>query len=342
MKESGMDTLNVLIIEDSESDANLELRQLEKTGSRLYHERVETADEMKAALDLIAWDVVIADDKLPQFNASGALTILKRTGMDIPFIVVSGTIGEETAVGLMKAGAHDYLMKDKLIRLVPAVKREIAEAQVRRERQQAEKALRASQERYRILSEASHDMIFIVNRDDIVEYVNAAAAEFLHKRPEEVIGKPHASFFPEEISQRQLRSLLDVFDSGDSKYVESRTVYDNQVTWLSTWLVPMKDERGDVSAVMGVSRDISNQKWLEEDKEKLRHRLQEALTEVKALSGLLPICSVCKKIRDDRGYWQQVEIYIQQNTNATFTHGVCPECFPKLYPEYDPSKPDDP
>jgi len=94
-------------------------------------------------------DIIISDYKLPQFNASVALTLLQKTGLDIPFIVVSGTIGEETAVELMKAGAHDYLMKDNLARLAPAVKRELDEAHGRRERKQAEKALRKSEERYR-------------------------------------------------------------------------------------------------------------------------------------------------------------------------------------------------
>jgi hypothetical protein len=86
---------------------------------------------------------------------------------------------------------------------------------------------------------------------------------------------------------------------------------------------------------MGVSRDITNRKWLEEDKQKLLNKLQDALSQVKTLNGLLPICSMCKKIRDDKGYWQQVESYIQKHTDATFTHGVCPDCFPKLYPDFD-------
>jgi hypothetical protein len=110
------------------------------------------------------------------------------------------------------------------------------------------------------------------------------------------------------------------------------------VIWLGTWLVPIRDDTGQVSAVMGVSRDITNRKWLEEDKQKLLNKFQKALTQIKTLSGLLPICSVCKKIRDDKGYWQQVEGYIQKHTDAKFTHGVCPDCFPKLYPEFNPAE----
>ncbi|MGD1046812.1 MAG: PAS domain-containing protein [Bacteroidota bacterium] len=336
-----MYTLNVLIIEDSESDAALIIRKLKKAGYTIHHERVETAEEMKAALAMIAWDIIIADYKLPQFNAPAALTLLKKSDLDIPFIVVSGTIGEETAVELMKAGAHDYLMKDKLIRLVPTVKREIAEAQVRRERQQMIKALRASEERYRTLSEAAHDMIFIVSRDDLVEYVNTSAAGLFHQRPEEIIGKTRASLFPPEASRGQQRFLQNVFETGMPKYVESKTELIDQVTWLGTWLVPLLDDIGQVTGVMGVARDITNQKWLEEDKQKLLNKLQKALTQIKTLSGLLPICSVCKKIRDDKGYWKQVEDYIQNHTDVTFTHGVCPDCFPKLYPDFDSTKPEE-
>jgi PAS domain S-box-containing protein len=333
-----MDILRVLIIEDSESDADLVLRQLKKAGYLITYERVETADEMKAALNTRLWDIIISDFKLPQFNATNALALLQKTGLDIPFIVVSGTIGEETAAGLMKAGAHDYLMKDKLTRLAPAIKRELDEAQGRHERRQAEKALRESEERYRTLSEAAQDMIFIINKNDLVEYVNSSAAQLFNQKPEDIIGKQRSSLFPPDISISQTRSLQNVFESGKSNYVESTAVHGDQQTWLGTWLVPLRIEKGQVTAVLGVSRDITNQKWLEEDKQKLLNKLQEALAQVKTLSGLLPICSVCKRIRDDNGYWQQVEGYIQKHTDATFTHGVCPECFPKLYPDFDPTK----
>ena len=106
--------LRVLIVEDSKSDAELVLRQLEKSEYSIHYERVETAKDMEAALEKQTWDIVISDYKLPGFNAPAALAILQKTKLDIPFIVVSGSIGEETAVELMKAGASDYLMKDKL------------------------------------------------------------------------------------------------------------------------------------------------------------------------------------------------------------------------------------
>jgi len=131
-----------LHIEDSESDAALVLRLLEKAGYEVHATRVETGAEMRHALSICAWDVIIADYYLPEFGAPAALRMLQESGHDIPFLVVSGVIGEEVAVSMMKAGAHDYLIKGALARLGPAVEREIRDAHVRWERRQAEEELR--------------------------------------------------------------------------------------------------------------------------------------------------------------------------------------------------------
>ena len=120
--------LRVLIVEDIESDAAQTIRQLERAGHEVEWERVETADDMRDALRRRVWDVVISDYHMPQFNAPAALAVVRKASLDIPFIVVSGAIGEETAVKMMRLGAQDYLMKDNLSRLVPAVVREIGRA----------------------------------------------------------------------------------------------------------------------------------------------------------------------------------------------------------------------
>jgi PAS domain S-box-containing protein len=137
--------LRVLMVKDSESDAGPLVRRLQQAGYDLAHERVDTADDLRAALAQPDWDIVIADYQMPRFSAPAALEILKASGRDLPFIIVSGTIGEEKAVAMMKAGAHDYVIKDNLARLVPAVERELREAEGRRERQRAEEALLTSE-----------------------------------------------------------------------------------------------------------------------------------------------------------------------------------------------------
>ncbi|TSA45491.1 MAG: hybrid sensor histidine kinase/response regulator [Deltaproteobacteria bacterium] len=131
--------IRTLIIEDSEDDAWLVVRLLQKEGYDPAYERVETRDAMHEALERETWDVIICDYKMPRFNGLEALKLYKDKGLDIPFIIVSGAIGEETAVAAMISGAHDYVMKNNLSRLVPAVQRELREAESRRELKQAEK-----------------------------------------------------------------------------------------------------------------------------------------------------------------------------------------------------------
>ena len=139
--------LRVLQVEDSIRDASFTELALVKAGYTLYSERVVTAAEMRAALEKQPWDVIISDYRLPQLDAPAALSLLHASGRDIPFIVVSGAIGEELAVAIMKAGAQDYLLKNDLGRLAPAVERELRDAQTRKDRALVAGALQESEER---------------------------------------------------------------------------------------------------------------------------------------------------------------------------------------------------
>lgn len=130
--------LRILIVEDSENDALLTMFQIKKGGYDVYYERVETAGDLKAALHSKKWDIILSDFKMPGFNGREALSIVKESDIDIPFIIISGTIGEDVAVETMKAGAHDYIMKDNLHRLLPAVEREIAESKNRAKQRRLE------------------------------------------------------------------------------------------------------------------------------------------------------------------------------------------------------------
>ncbi|HLN26068.1 MAG TPA: response regulator, partial [Patescibacteria group bacterium] len=161
-------SLNVLLVEDSPDDAELLELELGRGGLSPAVRRVETAGAMRAALDEGDWDVVLCDYNLPSFSADGALTTLHDSGHDLPFIILSGVVQSEDAVALLKRGAHDFLNKDSLARLVPAILREIREAVERTQRRRAE-------ERVRILSlavEQSPVSVVITDRAGAIEYVN--------------------------------------------------------------------------------------------------------------------------------------------------------------------------
>src|SRR5829696_4040357 len=135
--------LRILLIEDSEDDARLVLREVQRGGYEVEFERVETAEAMQAALTHQAWDLIICDFSLPRFSAPKALELLQKSGIDLPFIIASGTIGEESAVNALKAGAHDFIIKGNFARLLPAIQRELKEAETRRERRERERELEA-------------------------------------------------------------------------------------------------------------------------------------------------------------------------------------------------------
>ena len=150
--------LKVLVIEDSEVDALLLVEQLRAGGYAPDARRVDNAEDLMEALEKQAWDVIFSDHSMPRFSSTEALEIVRSSAFDVPFIIVSGVIGEEAAVAAMRAGAQDYLMKGNLTRLVAAVARELAEAEERRAHREAERALLAQEEEFRIAREVQQQL----------------------------------------------------------------------------------------------------------------------------------------------------------------------------------------
>ena len=181
--------LRALIVEDSEDDCQLLKNHLTRGGYEVTCERVETAEAMSAALERGGWDIVISDHRMPQFSSLAALKLYKERGCDLPFIVVSGSIGEELAVTAMKAGAHDYIMKDNLTRLVPAVARELCEAETRRQHRRAEQALEYSHHRTELILDAAGEGICCLDANGIITFINPRGAKLIGWKPEELIGK---------------------------------------------------------------------------------------------------------------------------------------------------------
>ncbi len=180
--------LHILIVEDSDDDTLLLVRELRRAGYETVHERVETAEAMKAALKQQEWDLVISDHMMPKFSGIAALQVLQMSGQDLPFIIVSGNIGEDIAVAAMKAGAHDYIIKGNIARLVPAVERELREAGERRKRSLVEDQLRQSRQRLFETLEKMNEGFFTLDREWRFSYVNAEAARLWQKSRAALLG----------------------------------------------------------------------------------------------------------------------------------------------------------
>ncbi|NPV00810.1 MAG: PAS domain S-box protein [Brevinematales bacterium] len=182
--------LRVLFVEDSESDANLILRLLEKTDKKVISKRVETPDALRQSIDKDVWDIIICDHLMPGLDAEDALKIVQESGKDIPFIIVSGVIDEEYAARLMKKGAVDYLFKNNLIRLVPSIKRELKEAENRREKRRKDEALRVSEKLFSTVFRSSPIAITITRMSDgkFIE-LNDTVIKLLGYSRKELIGR---------------------------------------------------------------------------------------------------------------------------------------------------------
>lgn len=205
--------LRVLIVEDQPDDAEMILLYLRRQGFVPEFRRVETAAAMRQSLMEESWDVVLSDYSLPHFNAPNALLLLRETKKDLPFIIVSGSVGEEAAVELLKSGADDYVMKDNLTRLGPVMDRAIREANVRREHRRAQEELRESEERYKGLIDVAFDGM-LIHQEGVIQKVNRAFAKmFGYPSEDELVGvKAFQLIAPEstEFVEAQLREGSEV------------------------------------------------------------------------------------------------------------------------------------
>ena len=156
----------------------------------------------------------------------------------------------------------------------------------------------------------------------------------------EVLGKDDYELFPKEIAEGFAADDQSVIQTGNPVVNREEYVIDaeGEKHFLLTTKLPFRDEQNKIIGLIGIGRDITKRKIVEEERERLIKELQDAVADIKVLSGLVPICSSCKKIRDDKGYWTQLEGYIQAHSQAKFSHGVCPDCMIKLYPNYIPKK----
>jgi PAS domain-containing protein len=185
------------------------------------------------------------------------------------------------------------------------------------------------------------DSIYFKDRQCRLQRVNRKEMQDLKiKDINNIIGKTDIDLFGEEFGLKTLADDRRVMESGESiiGLIESRRLEDGQINWTLTTKVPLRDLKGDIVGLVGITREINQLMKAQMERDVVISELQDALAEIKTLSGLVPICANCKKIRDDKGYWTQVEAFIQEHSEARFSHGICPECMAKLYPEYSRKK----
>ncbi len=272
--------LRALVIEDSEDDALLVLRELRRGGYDLVSKRVETPEAMDAALKEGTWDVVISDYIMPRFSAPAALKLLQEIGLDLPFIVVTGAVGEETAVGMMKAGAHDYVMKHNLGRLPSAVERELSQAEVRRERKRVEEALKRSEQCLKVAQKIGRighwEFDTATNRIEWSDQVYE-----LYER-DKTLGPPtveeEAGYYPpEQAAQLKELSRLAIEKGQQSHCDLDATLPSGKSVNFTTWIHPVKDAAGCVTRLTGTIQDVTEHKRVEEQLLASQARLQQQL-----------------------------------------------------------------
>lgn len=280
MSISENDSLSILLVEDDIQDEALIVATLEREGLDFSHCRVVNAENFKAMLAWDNCDLIISDYNLPVFSADEVLDILRESGLDIPCIVISGYIGEEAAVSLMKAGACDFISKGNLSRLVPAIRREVAEARNRREKRQVEQNLRHNENLIAGIASALGVGLLMTNQEGDVIFINPEAQRLLDWDENQILGKNlHRTIhylkadgtpYPEQqcpiakLAQRgiPLRSENEVFVRKDGSTFH--------VAYVATPIV----EDGKIAAVVTAFQDITNRKRAEQELTESRRTLR--------------------------------------------------------------------
>jgi len=261
--------VRVLMVEDSEDDAALVLRALRRGGLAPEHERVDTEPALRAALARGGWDVVLSDFRMPRFNGLEAFAVARAEAPDVPFIIVSGTIGEETAVEAMRRGVHDFIVKSQLARLAPAVRRELDEARLRRERRALEDRLRDTQRELEQIVASVPDVLWSVR----VGAGGALAVTFVSPSCRAVLGRdPAALASPAAwLELVDLRDQLELMRLVRAAVSERRGVtatcrvrVGGEVRWMESLIVPVAGDGGEVAALRGVTRDVTERQRMEE------------------------------------------------------------------------------
>ena len=313
------DMVRVLLVEDQPEVIRMVgdvLSQAQRGGFFVEStSRVEDAVRRLAAGGI---DLVLLDLSLP--DSSGLQTFLDiyKAGPDTPIVVLTGLDDEDVGLMALREGAQDYVLKGEISPrfLVRTIRFAI-------ERKRGEEA----RARLAAIVESSSDAIVSLSLEGLIVSWNIGAQGLLGYSFEEVIGRPFGLLFSPN-RMEQVTALVTRINIGEViKGFESLLLRnDGGEVPVTVGLSPIRNAVGRIIGSSMIARDIGDRKRQEQQNQQLIGELREALTKVKALSGMLPICASCKKIRDDHGYWTQVELFVMAHSQAEFTHGICPEC----------------
>jgi hypothetical protein len=278
MKKEPGEPLRFVLLEDDSHDAELVQLELARNGVDVQWQLVASENEFRAALDPEPPHLVLADYTLPGFDGLAALKIVQRTCPDVPFIFVSGSLGEERAIEALKSGATDYVLKDRLQRLPAVVRRALTEARERRERRSAEVALEKQRLLLSTLIDSLPETVYAVDTEARLTVVNRALLDTLGKKREDVLGRRLSEVWPEE-------TVLDIENQGANVLRTGRSLTDQERAWIASdgsirWvtftMVPLRDH-GTIAGLVCTVREVTAQKALEQEILEISNREQRRL-----------------------------------------------------------------
>jgi PAS domain S-box-containing protein len=286
--------LNALIVEDSEQDAALLLRELRRGGYEPSYQRVDSEPAMLSAIEARPWDIVLTDYSMPRFNAHAALAVIARSRIDVPCIVVSGSVGEETAVEVMRAGAQDLVLKHNLKRLLPAIARELDAARIRRERKAADAELDSERQLLQQLMQGVPDAISFKDLKRRYIRLNDVERSILQVASDaDAIGKTAEELISSELGQKRRSEEERVLATGEALVdcIEKTTAPNGTVRWLSAIKAPIRSSHGEIVGLVEIARDITESKRQEQLKNEfiatVSHELRTPLTSILGSVGCL-------------------------------------------------------
>lgn len=322
------ESLHTLLVDDNPDDRALVIRELRREFPKLRAEEVADPGGFSRCLDSPGFDLVITDFQLHWTDGLAVLRRIKSRWPDCPVVMFTGTGSEEIAVEAMKAGLDDYVLKSpKHFARLPSVARLVL--RVAHQKQQVKQA----EARYSVLFASVPVGLYRATREGRLLDANPALIEML-RYPDKasLLAVNLADLYLRPGEYAHWQGLMDRCGVVHRSEAQLRT-NGGDPCWVENSARAIRESGGTRLVYEGSMEDINAKKEAEDERERLILELQDALSQVKTLGGLLPICAACKKIRDDKGYWKQIEEFIRTHSDAEFTHSFCPDCMRHLYPE---------